>query len=281
MTIVGGLVLVVFAITDSAHSSWASPLILTTFLIGIALLGIAVYVEGWVVEEPRLPFDLFQHRYLRPLILGLLFMYGTLGIYLLYVTLYSMNVLNTSPMQLVAWYVPHGTIEILLAIFGGMVLHTLSPRILMFVTGVAIMIESLLFALAPVDASYWRWIFIPMILSTVAVDFIFNVFNIYFSTQLPARQQGLAGSLSNATMQLGIALMLGFAAIITTGTAHQGLRKSYQNVFWFNLACGATALAIFMAFVRTIVPRVISLRMRRRNSRGRLLTTDSSFRGFA
>lgn len=87
MTIVGGLVLVVFAITDSAHSSWASPLILTTFLIGIALLGIAVYVEGWVVEEPRLPFDLFQHRYLRPLILGLLFMYGTLGIYLLYVTL--------------------------------------------------------------------------------------------------------------------------------------------------------------------------------------------------
>lgn len=82
-------------------------------------------------------------------------------------------------------------------------------------------------------------------------------------------------------MQLGIALMLGFAAIITTGTAHQGLRKSYQNVFWFNLACGATALAIFMAFVRTIVPRVISLRMRRRNSRGRLLTTDSSFRGFA
>lgn len=75
----------------------------------------------------------------------------------------SMNVLNTSPMQLVAWYVPHGTIEILLAIFGGMVLHTLSPRILMFVTGVAIMIESLLFALAPVDASYWRWIFIPMV----------------------------------------------------------------------------------------------------------------------
>ena len=51
-------------------------------------------------------------------------------------------------------------------------------------------------------------------------------------------------------MQLGIALMLGFAEIIATGTAHQGLRKSYQNVFWFNLACGATALVIFMAFIR-------------------------------
>lgn len=88
------------------------------------------------------------------------------------------------------------------------------------------------------------------ILSTVAVDFIFNVSNIYFSTKLPARQQGLAGSLSNATLQLGIALMLGFAEIIATGTSHQGLRESYQNVFWFNLACGATALTIFMLFVR-------------------------------
>lgn len=76
-----------------------------------------------------------------------------------------MNVLNTSPMQLVAWYVPHGTVGILLAVFGGLVLHILSPRILMFITGVAIIIESLLFALAPVNASYWRWIFIPMVRS--------------------------------------------------------------------------------------------------------------------
>lgn len=120
----------------------------------------------------------------------------------------------------------------------------------MFVTGVAIILESVLFALAPVNASYWRWIFIPMVCSTVAIDFIFNVATIFFSTSLPSRQQGLAGALSNTLLQLGITLLLGFAEIIASKTAWQGERKSYQNVFWFNMACGATALVIFLVFVR-------------------------------
>lgn len=161
-----------------------------------------------------------------------------------------MRILDTSPMQLVSWYIPQALIGILLAIFGGLFLHILSPRILMFITGVAIIVESLLFALAPADANYWRWIFVPMIMSTVAIDIIFNVATIFFSTSLPSRQQGLAGALSNVLLQLGIALLLGFAEIIASKTGYQGERQSYQNVFWFNLACGATALTIFMVFVR-------------------------------
>lgn len=54
-------------------------------------------------------------------------------------------------------------------------------------------------------------------------------------------------------MQLGIAVLLGFAELVGSETAHQGLKQSYHNVFWFNLACGSTALVIFVAFVR--VPR--------------------------
>ncbi|KAF2159094.1 hypothetical protein M409DRAFT_71223 [Zasmidium cellare ATCC 36951] len=252
ITIVSGLILVVFAITDSAHApnGWATWYILLTFLGGLAILGVAFWVEGWVAEQPLLPFSVFKIKFVRPFILGLLFAYGTLGIYLLYASFYCIRILKTTPMQLVAWYVPMALIGILLAIFGGAFLHVLSPRILMFVTGVAIIIESVLFALAPADANYWSWIFVPMIMSTVAIDIIFNVANIFFSSTLPSRQQGFAGALSNVLLQLGIALLLGFAEIIASETAYQGERQSYQNVFWFNLACGATALVIFMAFVR-------------------------------
>lgn len=50
VTIVSGLILVVFAITDSSHAphGWATPYILVTFLGGLAMLGIAFWVEGWV-----------------------------------------------------------------------------------------------------------------------------------------------------------------------------------------------------------------------------------------
>lgn len=120
----------------------------------------------------------------------------------------------------------------------------------MFVTAAAIIIESVLLALAPADAGYWEWIFIPMIMSTLAIDVIFTVATVFFSTTLPLRQQGLAGSLSNVLLQLGIALLLGFAEVIATNTAHQGQQSSYQNVFWFNMSCGIMALLIFMPFVR-------------------------------
>ncbi|EME89408.1 uncharacterized protein MYCFIDRAFT_170866 [Pseudocercospora fijiensis CIRAD86] len=81
-----------------------------------------------------------------------------------------------------------GIVGCFLAISGGFFLHILSPRILMLITGVAIIIESLLFPLSPRHASYWACIFT----STVAVHFIFNVADIYFSTSLHSRQQGLA-----------------------------------------------------------------------------------------
>ena len=89
-----------------------------------------------------------------------------------------------------------------------------------------------------------------MICATLAIDLIFSVANIFLSSTLPARQQGLAGALANALLQLSIALLLGFSDIVATMTSYQGERQSYQNVFWFELACGAAALVVFVGFVR-------------------------------
>jgi MFS family permease len=88
-TVVCGLILVVFAITQSSHASngWATSYIPVTLILGVLILGGAFYVEGCVAEQPLLPFEVFKIKYMRPFVLGLLFAYGTLGIFLLYATL--------------------------------------------------------------------------------------------------------------------------------------------------------------------------------------------------
>lgn len=158
--------------------------------------------------------------------------------------------MHKGPMLVVAWYAPLGLGGCLLATLGGLILHRIPGIVLMAITGIAIIIDALLFALAPAGASYWAWIFPAMICATIAIDLIFNVANIFLSTALPARQQGLAGALANVLLQLSIALLLGLADIVATATADQGERQSYKNVFWFELACGGAALVIFMGFVR-------------------------------
>lgn len=86
VTIVPGLLLVVFAITDSSHAprGWETPYILVTFILGVLCLCAAFYVQGWVAESPLLPFDLFAPKSMKPLVVGLFFSWGVYGVFLFY-----------------------------------------------------------------------------------------------------------------------------------------------------------------------------------------------------
>lgn len=83
-----GLTLVVFAITDGSHApeSWKTSYIYSLLAVGILVLALAVYVEGWIVETPLLPPDLFHVPCMKALVIALFFSYGTSGVYLFYTT---------------------------------------------------------------------------------------------------------------------------------------------------------------------------------------------------
>lgn len=87
--IITGLVLTVYAITDSAHApnGWATPYIIVCLILGCLFIGAAIYVEGWVAGHPLLPFDVFNVPYMKAMSLSLFFFYGCLGVYMLYGTL--------------------------------------------------------------------------------------------------------------------------------------------------------------------------------------------------
>lgn len=250
--IVSGLILVVFAITDSSHApgGWRTPYIYVTLVVGVLLLAGAFYVEGWIASDPLLPACLFRVQYMKPLTVSLFLSYGVLGVFILYGILYIQDVMGASPLQTVAWFVPMCLGGVILAIAGGYVFHLLSGTALMLFGGLGWILSSFLFALAPNGATYWAWIFPAMIGATLGIDISYNVANIFITTSLPKSEQGLAGSFINSILFLGIAFMLGFADLTQTQTAHLGLKKSYQAVFWYQLAVQATALAIMIAFVR-------------------------------
>lgn len=85
-TIVPGLVLVVFAFTDGGHApqGWRTPYIYVTLAIGLVFLAAAVYVQGWVADQPLLPPDLFKHRCIKRLMGALFCSYGVFGLFLFY-----------------------------------------------------------------------------------------------------------------------------------------------------------------------------------------------------
>ena len=250
--IVSGLTLVVYAITDASYApnGWKTSYILVTLLVGIFVLGIAFYVEGWVSENPLIPFDLFKVPYLSALFVALFFSDGVLGVFLLFATLYMQDIMGASPLQVAGWFVPMCTGGLIISITGGYILHLLPGTLLMLIGGLGWMLTSLLFALAPEGASYWAYVFPSMIGATVGIDVTFNVANIFITTSLSQSRQGLAGALINTLLYLGIAFLLAFANVVQTQTAIFGLKRSYQSVFWYQFAASALALIIMIGFVR-------------------------------
>ena len=250
--LVSGLILVVFAITQSSHApkGWGTPYIYITLIVGIPLLCAMAYVEGWIAKDPVLPPSIFRIDYIKPLMASVFLTYGVLGSFLLYGTLYFSRIMHASSLQIVAWYVPMCLGGCILSVIGGYVFHLVPGTALMLIGGLGWLLTSLMLALAPLGASYWAWILPAMIGATLGIDITFNVTNIFITTNLRQSEQGLAGGVINSLLYLGIAFVLSFADITQTQTASLGLKRSYEYVFWFQFAVQGLALAIMLVFVR-------------------------------
>lgn len=100
-----------------------------------------------------------------------------------------------TPLQIVAWTTPMCVGGIIIAAVGGFVLHLVSGTIMMLVAGVNWIIAPLLFALMPPGGNYWAFVLPAMVTGTIGIDISFNITNIFITTGLPKRQQGLAGAM--------------------------------------------------------------------------------------
>ncbi|CAI6332752.1 unnamed protein product [Periconia digitata] len=251
-TIIPALVLIVYAITDGSHApnGWATPYIPVTFVLGWLFFGAFVYIEGWVAEQPLLPFDIFQVKGMGPLASALFLQYGTFGIFVFYASFYIEEVLHKSPLLTAAWFTPMCVGGLILATVGGLVLHLLPGTVLLVISGSAYVLCTLLFAILPDDPNYWAYIFPAMICSTLGIDITYNISNIFFTTSLPLARQGLAGAFANSILFLGISFFLGFADLAVTQTADRGRKESYKVAFWMATGCAGAGLLIMFFGVK-------------------------------
>lgn len=258
--IVCGLVLTIFAITQSTHapSGWKTPYILATFLLGIMFLAGTWYVERNVAWDTLLPASLFSVKSMTPLLIALLLLYGTWGIFSVNGSLYFQTVLYASPLQVVVWYIPIGVVGLVVSVIEGYILHLVPGHVLMIISGAAAVGSQVLLALIPPGGgSYWAFIFPSAILSPIGIDLSTILMTIFITTVVPSSQQGLAGGVLNSVLQLGVALVLGLTDIIQSAVVTDvGLENSYKATFRFGVGIAGAGLIILIIWGR--VPKAVS-----------------------
>ncbi|KAK4098955.1 MFS general substrate transporter [Parathielavia hyrcaniae] len=246
-TIVPGLILTTFAITDGAHApqGWRTPYIIATCVLGVLFLAAAIYVEGWVAEQPLLPFDLFKPKYMVRLSVALFFAYGVFGIFLFYASFHIGDYMGQSALTTAVWFTPMAAGGLILATVGGFTLHLLPGRLLLICSACGYLACCLLFALVPLDANYWAYIFPAMLGSTIGVDITFVVSNVFITTNVARERQGIAGALISSLLFVGISFFLGLADLAVSEDEKRGGTQGHRVAFWFATACSAVVLVLF------------------------------------
>ncbi|KAL5600433.1 hypothetical protein FOVSG1_008245 [Fusarium oxysporum f. sp. vasinfectum] len=258
-TVVPGLALVVYALTDggNAPQGWRTPYVYVTLILGIICLALFVYIEGWRASQPLMPAEVFKTKYMSRLVFALFMSYGSFGLFLFYASFYIESVLHIGPLLTAAWFMPLAAGGFILAIVGGFVLHILSGRLLLIISGLGFLGSTVLFALIPDSGRsnsflYWAYVFPAMILATVGVDIAFNVTNVFITTSLPNHLQAVAGALITSLLYLGMAFWLGVGEMAVSaqkdikGAENVDARSQYQIGFWTGAGLAVASLLIFI-----------------------------------
>jgi EmrB/QacA subfamily drug resistance transporter len=220
--VTGGLVTLVYAITQANDYGWGSAQTIGLFVAAGALL--AAFV-GWEarVREPLMPFSIFRIRTVTAAnISGLILGTVTFSMFLM-LTLYMQQVLGYSPMKTgVAYLAVAGSAIITSTIAAQLVTRVgVKPVI---VTGMTFLAAGLLyFTQVSVGGSYLGDLLPGFLLIAAGLGFSFVPISIAALAGVQPSEAGLASGLFNTSQQIGGALGIAALSAVATSKTESGV----------------------------------------------------------
>jgi EmrB/QacA subfamily drug resistance transporter len=251
ITVTGGLLLLVYALSNAPQVGWGSTR--TIGLLSAAVVALAAFIAVELrVEAPLLPISTFGQRSLATAnAVGLLLGASFFG-FIFIGTLYMQQVLDYSALQTgIAWASASVTSLALAGVSQRLVTRT-SPAVVMALGMALIGGGALWTTQASVHAHFWSSLAGPFFIVGAGTAFGFIPVSIGGLAGVSERDAGLASGLLNTSQQLGGAI--GVAIASTVAASHMNvlladgaprdsaLTGSFQWAFWVSGAIGLLAL---------------------------------------
>jgi EmrB/QacA subfamily drug resistance transporter len=248
VTVTGGLLLLVYAISKAPEVGWGAVRTLT-LLAASAVALLAFLVVETRVEAPLMPLRIFRLRTVAAANAVGLLLGGSFFGFIFIGTLYMQQVLGYSALQTgVAWLAASLT-SVALAGLSQMLVTRISPGPVMAL-GMALIGGGALWATqVPVHGHFWSSLAGPFFVAGAGTAFGFIPISIGGLAGVSEREAGLASGLLNTSQQLGGAIGVAVASTVAAGhyktlvgdgkTVNAALTGGFQWAFW---VCGAIAM---------------------------------------
>jgi EmrB/QacA subfamily drug resistance transporter len=249
LTVTGGLLALVYALTKAPQDGWSATSTIALLTVSGVLL-LAFLVIETRVEAPMLPLRIFRLRTLAGANVAGLLLGGSFFGFIFIGTLYMQQVLGYSALQTgLAWLATSVTSVGLAGLSQALV--TRGSAKLVLAAGMAMIGGSTVWAAAvPVHGQFWANLAGPLFISGAGTAFAFIPISIAGLAGVAEHETGLASGLLNTSQRIGGAIGVAVASTViashSTTLLHAGhtstaaLTGGFQWAFW---VCGAIGLA--------------------------------------
>jgi predicted MFS family arabinose efflux permease len=228
--VTGGLVTLVYAITQANSYGWGSAATIGLFTAAAVILGAFLVWESRA-KDPLMPFSIFRLRTLVGAnIAGFILGTALFGMFLM-LTLYMQQVLGYSAMKTgVAYLAVAGSAIVTSGIAAQLVNRVgVKPAL---ITGMTALTAGLLwFTQVSVGGSYWTELLPGFLLIAVGLGFSFVPISIAALAGVQPAEAGLASGLLNTSQQIGGALGIAALSAIATSTTESDVASGTAPAF--------------------------------------------------
>jgi EmrB/QacA subfamily drug resistance transporter len=259
ITVTGGLLLLVYALSKAPQAGWGSARTVTLLAISAALLVAFLVVESRA-GAPLMPLRIFRLRTVATANAVGLLLGGSFFAFIFIGTLYMQQVLGYSALQTgIAWLAASLT-SVALAGLSQILVTRVSAGPVMAL-GMALVGGGVLWATqVPVQGHFWSALAGPFFIAGAGTAFAFIPVSIAGLTGVAEREAGLASGLLNTSQQLGGAIGVAIASTVAAThlktlagegkTMNVALTGGFHWALWVCVAIALLALPMTVALLR-------------------------------
>jgi MFS family permease len=255
----GGLVLLVYGLSQAPQHGWGASRTIMLVTASVAVL-IAFLVIESRVSDPLVPLSIFRLRSLAGANLAALLLGGSWFAFIFAGTLYMQEVLHYSALQTGAAWLAASVTSMALAGVSQLLVTRIGAKIVMAI-GMTMIGTSIIWTTRiPVHAHFLANLAGPFVLGGAGTAFSFIPISVAALEGVSERQSGLASGLLNTSTQVGAAIgtaiassvaVSGTKALLRSGDAlPTALTGGFHRTFWVLGAIALIAPPAIIALLR-------------------------------
>ncbi|WP_327679368.1 MFS transporter [Kitasatospora sp. NBC_00458] len=219
LTATAGATLVVFTLVQAPASGWTSPLVLTTAVLGLALVAAFLAIEARTAD-PLMPLRLFRNRNLSTGVVTTFLFMASFGTLLYFLTVYFQTVHEYSALRTgVAFLIPMAC-GFLGSMLGGRLATRFGARTTLAASFVLGALGTAVMALAMEPDGSYVSLLPGLVVLSLCQGVIFTTMFSASATGVHPYEQGIASGIVSTGQQVGSAVGLGvLVAIANSGTS--------------------------------------------------------------